>query len=109
MYTYQIILIVLSCIGILFGIYQYKKNNFNNAVLSLWVLVGIAIIVTALFPGITTVIANIFGFGRGLDIIYIISILFIFYIVFKLYNKMEEQKRRINELVSQLALKEYEE
>lgn len=108
MYTYQIILIVLSLIGILFGIYKYRNNSFNTAVLCTWIFAGIAIIVVALFPGITTPIANLFGFGRGLDILYVVSILFLFYIVFKLYNKMEEQKKRINELVSQLALKEQE-
>ena len=41
--------------------------------------------------------------------IYIISIIFLFYIVFKLYNKMEKQKKRINDLVSELALKDNEE
>lgn len=109
MFTYQIILLVLSILGIVFGIYQYRNNSFNSAVLCLWVFAGVAIIVVALFPGITTPIARLFGFGRGLDIIYVLSILFLFYIVFKLYNKMEEQKKRINELVSQLALKEFDE
>ncbi|RAP53489.1 MAG: hypothetical protein BZ138_00770 [Methanosphaera sp. rholeuAM270] len=109
MLFYQVILLVISIIGILFGVYQYKNDSFSNMVMVLWVLVWMAVMVIAVFPGITTAIANIFGIGRGLDSIYIISILFLFYIVFKLYNKMEKQKKRINELVSQMALKEHEE
>ncbi|WP_323735585.1 DUF2304 domain-containing protein [Methanosphaera sp. ISO3-F5] len=109
MLTYQIILLVLSIIGILFGIYQFRRDSFSNFVLSLWICAWIVVMIVTVFPDITTSFARFFGFGRGLDIVYIISILFLFYIVFKLYNKMEKQKKRINELVSELALKEYDE
>ena len=109
MLLYQIVLLIISVIGIAFGIYQYKNDSFSNLVVSLWSFVWLMIIIFALFPHLTTTLAHIFGIGRGLDSIYIISILFLFYIVFKLYNKMEKQKKRINELVSQLALKEYDE
>ncbi|WP_367400588.1 DUF2304 family protein [Methanosphaera stadtmanae] len=42
--------------------------------------------------------------GRGLDALYILSIIILFYLLFKLYNKIEDQKKRINKLVSELAL-----
>ncbi len=109
MFTYQIILLLLSIIGIALGIFRYKNESFSNSVFTLWTLVWIIIIVVTLFPNITTHFANFFGLGRGLDSVYIISIIFLFYIVFKLYNKIEQQKKRINELVSQLTLKENEE
>lgn len=109
MLTYQIILLLISIIGIVLGIYRYKNESFSNSVFALWMFVWIIIIVVTLFPSITTHFANLFGIGRGLDSVYIVSILFLFYIVFKLYNKIEQQKKRINELVSQLTLKENEE
>lgn len=109
MLTYQIILLLLSIIGIALGIYRYRNESFNNSVFALWTFVWIIIIIVTLFPTITTHFANLFGIGRGLDSVYIVSILFLFYIVFKLYNKIEQQKKRINELVSQLTLKENEE
>lgn len=109
MLTYQIILLLLSIIGIALGIYRYRNESFSNSVFALWTFVWIIIIIVTLFPTITTHFANLFGIGRGLDSVYIVSILFLFYIVFKLYNKIEQQKKRINELVSQLTLKENEE
>lgn len=108
MLFYQIILIAVSILGILIGIYRYYNEGFSNSVFVLWNTVWLIIIVVALFPGLTTHFANIFGFGRGLDSVYIFSIIFLFYIVFKLYNKIELQNKRINELVSQMALKEKE-
>lgn len=109
MLTYQIILLLLSIIGIALGIFRYRNESFSNSVFALWTFVWIIIIIVTLFPSITTHFANLFGIGRGLDSVYIVSILFLFYIVFKLYNKIEQQKKRINELVSQLTLKENEE
>lgn len=109
MLTYQIILLLLSIIGIALGIFRYRNESFSNSVFALWTFVWIIIIIVTLFPAITTHFANLFGISRGLDSVYIVSILFLFYIVFKLYNKIEQQKKRINELVSQLTLKENEE
>lgn len=109
MLTYQIILLIISLLCILLGIHRYKNDYFSTSVFALWTFVWIIIVVVTLFPDLTISFANLFGIGRGLDSVYIVSIIFLFYIVFKLYNKMEQQKRRINELVSQLALKEHEE
>ena len=109
MLTYQVIIIILSIIGIALGFHRYRDDSFSTTVFTLWMLVWIAVITITLFPHITTDLAKIFGLGRGLDAVYIVSILFLFYIVFKLYNKMEKQKKRINDLVSELALKEFEE
>ena len=109
MFTYQIILLIISILGIILGIYRYRNESFSTSVFALWTVVWAIIIIVTLFPTITIYFANFFGLGRGLDSVYIVSILFLFYIVFKLYNKMEQQKKRINELVSQLTLKENEE
>lgn len=108
MFTYQIILLIISILGILLGIHRFRDESFSNSVFALWTIVWVIIIIVTIFPSITTYFANFFGIGRGLDSVYIVSILFLFYIVFKLYNKMEQQKKRINELVSQLTLKENE-
>ena len=106
MLTYQIILLLISIIGIALGFHRYRNDSFSTVVFTLWMIVWFAVITIKL---LTTVVAQLFGLGRGLDSIYIISIIFLFYIVFKLYNKMEKQKKRINDLVSELALKDNEE
>ena len=74
MHTYQLISIILSLAGILYGIYRYKKDSFNTFVFVLWTLVWTVIIFITIFPGVTTHFAHLFGLGRGLDTIYIIII-----------------------------------
>ncbi len=63
----------------------------------------------AIFPQVSTILADIFGIGRGLDALYIMGFIVLLYISFRLYNKVEEQTKRINDLVTQLAINEEDE
>lgn len=108
MYTYQIIILIISIIAIVLATHQYRKDSLNVMTLISWVLIWILIIIFSLFPQISTIFASIFGLGRGLDALYIFAVIISFYIMFKLYNKIDEQKKRIDNLVSQLAIYENE-
>ncbi|MCD7781723.1 MAG: DUF2304 domain-containing protein [Methanosphaera sp.] len=104
--TLHIILIILSILVLSFITYSHKNNTFSNGMYLFCIVVWIFIVLIALFPSMTTAFARLFGLGRGLDAIYILAILFLLYLLFKLYNRVEDQTKRINELVTQLALKD---
>ena len=103
-FTYQIIIIIISILAISFSIKKYYENNFSLATFVAWILIWILVIVISLFPSITTPIASLFGLGRGLDALYIAAIILSYYAMFKLYNKMDNQRKRIDELVSEIAI-----
>ena len=104
MLTYQIIILILSIVAIIMATYRFKNNSFSNSGYVLWWILWLLVVLITLFPQITSIIANTFGFGRGLDAILVLATILIFYLLFKLYNKIEDQKRRIDQLVSQLAV-----
>ena len=104
MLTYQIIILILSIVAIIMATYRFKNNSFSNSSYVLWWILWLLVVLITLFPQITSIIANTFGFGRGLDAILVLATILIFYLLFKLYNKIEDQKRRIDQLVSQLAV-----
>ncbi len=104
MFTYQIIILIVSLVAIGLGVKRYHEDNMSLSYFVAWILIWILIILFSIFPNISTNIASIFGFGRGLDTLYIFSTILLFYIVFKLYNKIDDQNKRINELVSELAI-----
>lgn len=104
MFTYQIIILIVSIIAIALSIKRYHEDNMGLSYFVAWVIIWLLVILFSIFPHISNSIAGIFGFGRGLDTLYIFSIILLFYIVFKLYNKIEDQNKRINELVSEIAI-----
>jgi len=75
----------------------------------LFILLFVAILLLfALNPELSTVIANYFGVGRGADFLFYISHLVLFFIAFRFYLKHRTLNARLNRLVQQLALKEVE-
>ena len=98
------ILISLMILGII--TYSFNKNTLSAKTYILWVIIWIFVILLGLFPEISTPFAHILGLGRGLDAIFILAILFLLYLIFKLYNRLEDQTKRMNELITQLALKD---
>lgn len=66
----------------------------------LWLWVGIIIWI----PGVTTHIAKILGIGRGADLIIYGSIITLFYLIFRIYVKLEDIERQITQLARKFAL-----
>ena len=104
MELYQIIIIVVSVAVILLVSKRFRNDTLSIGTYIEWLVIWILVILEALFPQISIILASFAGLGRGLDALYILSIIILFYLLFKLYNKIEDQKKRINKLVSELAL-----
>lgn len=104
MFTYQIIILIIGILAIIFSIKNFYENNFSLMTFVAWILVWLMVIFISIFPNVTTGIASMFGLGRGLDALYIASIILSYYALFKMYNKINEQRKRIDELVSELAI-----
>lgn len=69
-----------------------------------WSVIWLAALIGVLLPKTTTRIAEVFGVGRGVDIIVYISIALLFYLVFRVYVMIEDLRRDITSLVRQIAL-----
>lgn len=74
----------------------------------LWIVFWIIILIFAFIPKITDPIAFVFGIGRGLDLLFILGILGCFYLIFRLYVKIDKLDQNITELVRKLAIENEE-
>lgn len=74
----------------------------------LWIVFWIIILIFAFIPKITDPIAFVFGFGRGLDLLFILGIVGCFYLIFRLYVKIDKLDQNITELVRKLAIENEE-
>ncbi|MEM2121783.1 MAG: DUF2304 family protein [Candidatus Woesearchaeota archaeon] len=85
------------------GKFRKKKINFNNFLF--WNLIWISIIIIAILPGVTSIFTKVFNVGRGVDFLIYVSILLLFYMVFKIFEKLERIEEEITEVVKKEALK----
>lgn len=104
----QIFLILFLLFALSRVFVRFKSSEITFRGLVFWSAVfGIAIVAVA-FPQLTSSVANAVGIGRGADAVVYISIVLIFYLVFRLYVYMQDVRREISDLVSKLAIREHE-
>lgn len=70
-----------------------------------WFLLWAAVAAVALVPDVTSYAASLVGVGRGSDLVTYLALLLVFYLVFKLFVKLEKLERQLTGLVRSLALK----
>ncbi|MFC1788018.1 DUF2304 domain-containing protein [Patescibacteria group bacterium] len=99
------ILIVAFClfaIGRAAG--QLHSGHLGRVWFGFWFLFWLAVAVVAVLPQTTQIAARFVGVGRGVDLVIYISIIVLFYLVFRLFIKLEEVEREITRLVRKLAI-----
>jgi hypothetical protein len=101
---YQIIAIVLGLIAILYSIIRFRNGMMSIGMLLLWIAIWFIIIIISLYPNDTNYLASYTGIGRGLDFVLILGILLSFYLIFKMYNKIENIEEELTDLVREIAI-----
>ncbi len=98
---------VLVLFAALFVTWRRAKQNVISRIEAFgWSVVWIAAIAVVLLPQTTTVVANFFGVGRGVDFIIYASVITLFFLVFKLFVAIDGFERKLTDLVRKDALKD---
>jgi hypothetical protein len=101
---YQVIAIILGLIAILYSIIRFRDGKMSIGMFLLWILIWLIIIIISLYPNDTNYLASYTGIGRGLDFVLILGILVCFYLIFKMYNKIENIEEELTDLVREIAI-----
>ena len=72
--------------------------------LMVWIVIWLIIIIISIYPNDTNYLASYTGIGRGLDFVLIIGLILSFYLIFKMYNKMEVIEEELTNLIRELAI-----
>lgn len=87
------------------AILQLKTGNLTKKGFFFWLCLFIIAIIGVAQPQWTAKIAKFLGIGRGADVVVYLSIVLLFYLVFRLYVFLEDIRHEISELVRQISLK----
>jgi small membrane protein len=100
----QIIIIVFALFALSRAFLRFKDNRLTVRDFSFWVVLWIAVIILSFMPNLISYASVIFGIGRGIDMIVYLGIIVLFYLVFRLYVKIENQEKELTRLVRNISI-----
>lgn len=105
----QILIILFSLFAISRLIRKFRERGVAGKEFYLWLVFWIMVIGATVWFKETDVVAEFLGVEKGADLAVYISVIALFYIIFKLIVKIDKMDRDITKLVRGLALKKDDE
>jgi small membrane protein len=102
----QILIIVFALFAWSRGILRLRDKDISVGEFAFWSIIWAVVIFAAVFPHIIALISSKVGIGRGVDLAIYVSIILLFYLVFRLYVKTDNQDREITKLVREIAIRD---
>ncbi len=100
----QVLGIVFALFAVSRAVLRYKDKSINGFELIFWSAMWLSVVAVASFPGIFTTLSTLLGIGRGVDTLLYAGMILLFYLLFRLYVRVEEQKKEITKLVREIAV-----
>src|SRR3972149_12047370 len=102
----HIVAVLFATFALSRAMLRWIDKKISHGELVFWIVIWSGLIFVVFFPDVTTQLANAIGIGRGIDVIIYTSIGLLFYMIFRLYVKLEENERRTTILVREMAIVE---
>ena len=102
--VYQYIGIIIGIIGIIYTFIRFREGKMSPGMLIIWGVVWIILIGLSIFPNATGYFAGLTGIGRGLDVILILGLIGCYYLIFRIYNMIENIEQEITHISREMAL-----
>ncbi|MDP2656401.1 MAG: DUF2304 family protein, partial [bacterium] len=83
---------------------KLRQKTFTTPVFTVWVFLWFAMGIVVWYPNISDTVANILQVGRGTDAILYISLIVIFYLLFRISARMEKTHHDVTKLARAIAI-----
>jgi len=101
--TIKIITLIFVSFALSRAILRFKDKSIKVTELALWIFVWSSVLIIVFLPGISSRIASNLGVGRGTDTAFFIAIITVFYLIFRLYVKIDKVDRDMTDLVVKVS------
>lgn len=109
----EIIMIIIQIILSLFIIFvvfnvisRYRKKEITAHEFIFWIFFWALVLTAIVYPRSTDKIAKIVGVSRGADLLVYLSIFALFFIVFRIFVKIEKTEKNITKIIRKIAIDE---
>lgn len=100
----HIVVLVVGIFAISRAFLRWREGKINLGELLFWSGIWGGAMVFALFPGTLNLLSNKAGFRRGMDFLIAISVIVLFYLLFRVYVKLDETDQEITKVVREIAI-----
>jgi hypothetical protein len=100
----QILILLFIAYVIYRLIVKMNKRELTWQIFGLWLFFWLVVAAFVILPQTTQILADWLGVGRGVDVIIYIAILVLFYIVFRIFVRIEKIERDITYLIKDISL-----
>jgi len=101
---YQVFIAIIAVLAILLVFDRFHRKKTSLQTFILWAVLWIILVIFAIIPESSTFLADILGIGRGLDLVLIFGIIGSYYLIFRVYLKLEKIDHDITELVRKISM-----
>ncbi len=105
----QFLIILFSLFALTRLRIKFKNKEISSKEFFLWFGFWILVIGATVWFRQTDIIANFFGVEKGADLAVYISIITLFYLIFKIIVKLDKLDRDITKIVRSVAIEDQEE
>jgi hypothetical protein len=104
----QIFAVLLAGIVISKSYVDFRARAESLQMFIFWLMTWMMIVLIALFPTIINTLIFSFGSGQaGLGTFFGMVIVFLYFVVYRIYVKLERMEQKLTKTIQELALKEY--
>jgi len=102
--------VALATIAISKSYVDFRARTESAQMFLLWTLTWVTIVVVALFPSIVDIILAYSGSGTaGLGTIFGMGLVFVLFVVYRIYVKLERVEQNLTRTIQEMALKDWAE
>lgn len=101
----RIVIVIFSLFALSRVYLRFRERKLSSFAFVFWMAVWITGLVFLFFPDFLSGFAKFVGIGRGVDVLLYTSIVVIFYLIFRVYVKLDDIEKQITALTRIIALK----
>jgi hypothetical protein len=102
----QIVLVLFALFALSRVVLRLRRGGLAPTPALLWTLFWLAVVVVVVRPETTSALARWLGVGRGADVVVYLALASLYYLLFRMFGKLEDLERQITRVVRATALKE---
>ena len=104
---------VIQIVILLFVLYvwlrlylKFKKGELLLREFVEWFALWLLVALVTILPDAASYVANLLGVGRGADLVVYLALLLIFYLLFKIFLRLEKSEPQFTKVVREMALRD---